>query len=217
MHYTLSSSYKMFWLLLFLYIPNRSNQVGIVGNPLAHARPCDDNTNVTASFESGLPPGEENQYYLNIRAKIQKHSQINLKFDSDATVTLVFEIILHKDFDPKTLNNDIALLKLKSEALFDDYVQPACLWQSVLTKKLPSGGIYGSVRTSACNGDSGGGLVIFVPDVPGTKSQESGAWHVRGVVSTTVSRTDAPICDPNQYTLFTDVAKYRKWILSYLD
>ncbi|KAF9415745.1 hypothetical protein HW555_006715 [Spodoptera exigua] len=442
MHYTLSSSYKMFWLLLFLYIPNRSNQVGIVGNPLAHARPCDDNTNVTASFESGLPPGEENQYYLNIRAKIQKHSQINLKFDSDATVTLsdpmkarittfrnggvfnvrffkgspnlninvrgpatgtipyvqsivldndeicakpkfgyfdsliqgikdtaeisltvpadescgrrkvvhtelivhgqptksgdwpwhvalfrvegtfvkyicggtllsktivltaahcasirgnavipkslsvvlgkhnliggdvapqereVFEIILHKDFDPKSLNNDIALLKLKSEALFDDYVQPACLWQSSLTKKLPSGGIYGSVvgwgfdhqdilsttlqqisipivseatclksnpvffhnklntnkfcagfanGTSACNGDSGGGLVIFVPDVPGAKSQESGAWHVRGVVSTTVSRTDAPICDPNQYTLFTDVTKYRKWILSYLD
>ncbi|XP_022837673.1 chymotrypsin-like elastase family member 2A [Spodoptera litura] len=432
----------MFWLLLFLSMPNRSIQVGLVGNPLAHAYPCEDNHNITATFESGLPPGEENQYYLNIKGTIQKYSQINLKFDSDATVVLsdpmkaritaytnsnsfnvrffkgspnlninvrgpatgtipyvqsiildndeicnkpssgyfdsliegvkdtaeitltvpadqscgrrkvvhtelivhgqptksgdwpwhvalftvegnivkyicggtllsktlvltaahcasirgnavvpkslsvilgkhnliggdvapqereVFEIILHKEFDPRTLNNDIALLKLKSEAVFDDYVQPACLWQSSLYKKLPSGGIYGSVvgwgfdhqdilsttlqqitipivseatclksnpvffhnklntnkfcagfanGTSACNGDSGGGLVVFVPDVPGAKTQESGAWHVRGIVSTTVSRTDAPICDPNQYTLFTDVAKYRRWILSYLD
>ncbi|XP_058060691.1 serine protease easter-like [Anopheles bellator] len=55
---------------------------------------------------------------------------------------------------------------------------------------------------SACNGDSGGGMVFNYANV----------WYIRGLVSFIPLRGQEAICDPNQYTVFTDVAKYLSWI-----
>lgn len=67
--------------------------------------------------------------------------------------------------------------------------------------------------TSACNGDSGGGFVVFIPDVTGnTSAHAQGSWYIRGIVSTSVSRIDEPVCDPSHYVVFTDVFKLREWI-----
>uniref|UniRef100_A0A182MW57 Peptidase S1 domain-containing protein n=1 Tax=Anopheles culicifacies TaxID=139723 RepID=A0A182MW57_9DIPT len=55
---------------------------------------------------------------------------------------------------------------------------------------------------SACNGDSGGGMFF----------NYDGTWYIRGLVSFTKPREDAYICNTKEYTVFTDVAKYLKWI-----
>ncbi|CAG9792313.1 unnamed protein product [Diatraea saccharalis] len=180
----------------------------------------------------------------------------------------VHQIIVHNEFNPSKLDNDIALIKLKSEVTFSDYVQPACVWYSDANKKLPSGTLYGTVvgwgfdqsdslssslqqvtipkqsettciksnpsffsrllnsqkfcagfnnGTSACNGDSGGAFVVFVPDESqNIAPNASGAWYVRGIVSLSVSRSDVPICDPYQYVIFTDVAKYKGWLNTHM-
>lgn len=411
-----------------------------VGNPLAQFRPCNGSDEVTIQFEGGRPPGEENQYYLNVFVEIPQQSKARLQFDSEAYVTLadpdkarittsgdtflitffksakslainvkgpasgsipyikslvinteefcenpetgyldsliigaqpsasvsltvpdgtcgrrkvdhtelivtglptkpgdwpwhvalyrfsggslnyicggtlisktlvltaahcvtfrgapvlaetinvvlgkynlvggdtlseerqVHEIVVHENFEYRVLNNDIALLKLKSEAVYNDYIQPACLWHKNAYKKLPPGQVFGTVvgwgfdqtdtlssqlqqakmpkvsestclksnpvffakmlnsqkfcagyqnGTSACNGDSGGGFVVFVPDTPGNAAANAtGAWHVRGIVSTSVSRQDAPICDPTHFVIFTDTAKYKGWISKYMN
>ena len=41
---------------------------------------------------------------------------------------------------------------------------------------------------------------------------------MKGIISVTLKsdREDAVICDPNGYTVFTDVAKYRDWILNHM-
>lgn len=58
--------------------------------------------------------------------------------------------------------------------------------------------------TTACNGDSGGGLVF----------EENGVYSIRGIVSLTQARpTDqGQFCKTDQYVVFTDVAKYLHWI-----
>ncbi|XP_049881046.1 chymotrypsin-C-like [Pectinophora gossypiella] len=177
----------------------------------------------------------------------------------------VHEVIVHEEFTAKNLDNDISLLKLKTEVQFNDYIQPACLWFGDLQKKLPKGDIYGTVvgwgfdhtdrlssqlrqatmpkvsestciksnpvffgkvlnnrkfcagtlnGTSACNGDSGGGFTVFVPD--STSSNTDGAWYIRGIVSLSLSRKDIALCDPSSYVVFTDVAKYRGWVKKYV-
>ncbi|XP_053671689.1 complement C1r subcomponent-like protein [Anopheles nili] len=55
---------------------------------------------------------------------------------------------------------------------------------------------------SVCNGDSGGGLVF----AEGTR------YYVRGIVSISAQRRNLLICDPNQYSVFTDVSKFLTWI-----
>lgn len=81
--------------------------------------------------------------------------------------------------------------------------------------------VYRISGTAACNGDSGGGFVVFVPDarIPSYSyplKSRSGAWYVKGIVSVTLVKEDLTLCDPKAYTVFTDVAKYRNWILKYL-
>lgn len=56
--------------------------------------------------------------------------------------------------------------------------------------------------TSVCNGDSGGGMYFVENDI----------YSLRGIVSLTVSRSDKNVCDPQQYVIFTDAAKYLNWI-----
>uniref|UniRef100_A0A182PZZ4 Peptidase S1 domain-containing protein n=1 Tax=Anopheles farauti TaxID=69004 RepID=A0A182PZZ4_9DIPT len=60
--------------------------------------------------------------------------------------------------------------------------------------------------TGACNGDSGGGLFF----------NEGDTWYIRGIVSFTKPREDSNICDPKEYTVFMDVAKYLVWIAQYM-
>ncbi|XP_069355777.1 chymotrypsin-C-like isoform X2 [Maniola hyperantus] len=184
----------------------------------------------------------------------------------------VFKVIVHEGFDHRTLNNDIALLKLSTEAIFNNYVQPACLWFDRIYDHLGSYDIQGTVvgwgfdntdtlstklksaampkvadviciqfdpifysnilngkrfcagtqnGTAACNGDSGGGFMVFVEDEPNTSyfgtDYKDGAWYVKGIVSVSLARHDASICDPNAYTVFTDVAMYKDWILNQMN
>lgn len=42
----------------------------------------------------------------------------------------VAEIILHPDFNSIELTNDIAIVRLSSNAAFNEYVRPICLWQT---------------------------------------------------------------------------------------
>ncbi|KAK9751270.1 Serine protease gd N-terminus [Popillia japonica] len=61
--------------------------------------------------------------------------------------------------------------------------------------------------SSVCNGDSGSGMVIERTDGSGEKS-----WHLRGVVSVSIPKPGTKICNPMEYMVFTDVAKYLTWI-----
>lgn len=181
----------------------------------------------------------------------------------------VYEIKVHEKYNISNLDNDIAVLKLKTEAVFNDYVQPACIWNPGVIDRLDRGTIVGTVvgwgfdhtaqlssqlreatmpkiseskclksnpvffgkmlndykfcagyrnGTSACNGDSGGGFSVFVPDDPGSNSglEVQGAWYLRGIVSVGIARKDVALCDSNNYVLFTDAAKYRNWIEEHL-
>ncbi|XP_065335987.1 transmembrane protease serine 9-like [Cloeon dipterum] len=65
--------------------------------------------------------------------------------------------------------------------------------------------------TTACHGDSGGSLSL----------EKNGRWFIRGIVSFGMSKKSAnasggaqeTVCNPNSYSLFTDVANYMDWIL----
>ncbi|XP_052744443.1 chymotrypsin-C isoform X2 [Bicyclus anynana] len=66
--------------------------------------------------------------------------------DTESQEREVFSLIVHKDFDHKRLENDIALIKLKSEVVFNDYIQPACVWYPKAIDKLPSNtDIFGTI------------------------------------------------------------------------
>lgn len=58
------------------------------------------------------------------------------------------------------------------------------------------------IGTSVCNGDSGGGMVFL----------EGGVYYVRGLVSFSSRREDRDVCNPANYVIFTDVAKYLDWV-----
>ncbi|XP_053693691.1 uncharacterized protein LOC128741727 [Sabethes cyaneus] len=55
---------------------------------------------------------------------------------------------------------------------------------------------------SVCNGDSGGGLVFV----------ENLRYYLRGIVSISAQKRNQLMCDPNRYSVFTDVSKFLKWI-----
>ncbi|XP_049277486.1 prostasin-like [Anopheles funestus] len=69
-----------------------------------------------------------------------------------------------------------------------------------LTGKMLCAGKRNAV--GPCNGDSGGGFVF----------NNDGVWCVRGIVSFTPALNDTNICDPQQYAVYTDVAKYIDWL-----
>ncbi|CAH2229280.1 jg17029 [Pararge aegeria aegeria] len=161
-----------------------------------------------------------------------------------------------------------ALLKLKTEVVFNDYIQPACLLRTDDRKKLSTDLMNGTIvgwgydstdalsqtlrqatmpivaeatclrtnsyylevlsensfcagyhnGTSACNGDSGSAFQVFIPsDYPDNTKNLTGTWHVKGIVSNTMARSDRSICDPDEYVVFTDVEKFVDWIEKYLE
>ncbi|XP_063708760.1 suppressor of tumorigenicity 14 protein homolog [Culicoides brevitarsis] len=58
--------------------------------------------------------------------------------------------------------------------------------------------------TGVCNGDSGGGLAFPIKGVQ--------RWCLEGIVSLSPRRQTSSFCDPNEYTIFTKVGMYVKWI-----
>ncbi|XP_023939699.2 plasminogen [Bicyclus anynana] len=77
---------------------------------------------------------------------------------------------------------------------------------------------YHNNGTGVCNGDSGGGLVVNVPNETESGSGEvSGSWYVRGIVSNAPPLPDRLTCDPDHYSVFTDVDKYTDWIDGQMD
>uniref|UniRef100_A0A182VR03 Peptidase S1 domain-containing protein n=1 Tax=Anopheles minimus TaxID=112268 RepID=A0A182VR03_9DIPT len=69
-----------------------------------------------------------------------------------------------------------------------------------LTQQMLCAGARNAV--GPCNGDSGGGFVFNTGD----------AWCVQGIVSFTAILEDISRCDPHQYVVYTDVAKYIDWL-----
>ncbi|KAJ8963549.1 hypothetical protein NQ314_005554 [Rhamnusium bicolor] len=64
------------------------------------------------------------------------------------------------------------------------------------------------IRTSVCNGDSGGGMIF---PKAGSDSNNP-VWQIRGLVSISVALQDTFKCDSKHYVVFTDIAKYLDWI-----
>lgn len=64
--------------------------------------------------------------------------------------------------------------------------------------------------TGVCNGDSGTGLIF--PMV-----KRSDRWCLQGIVSLSPRRLSTAYCDPYQYSIFTKVGIYVKWIRQIID
>ncbi|XP_058812104.1 CLIP domain-containing serine protease B15-like [Topomyia yanbarensis] len=60
---------------------------------------------------------------------------------------------------------------------------------------------------NACNGDSGGGMFFLFGD----------RWFVRGIISFSPTIENSGRCDPFEYVVFTDVARYVDWIAQQLN
>lgn len=64
--------------------------------------------------------------------------------------------------------------------------------------------------TSVCNGDSGAGIVI-------PKASDSNRYYLQGIASLGTPQQSTDHCDPYQFTIFTKVGIYTKWIESHLN
>lgn len=58
-----------------------------------------------------------------------------------------------------------------------------------------------------CRGDSGGGFVLF----------NEGRWMLRGVISAVLADQRTMDCDPYNFAVYTDVAKFSDWVRYYVD
>ncbi|XP_018328074.1 serine proteinase stubble isoform X6 [Agrilus planipennis] len=74
--------------------------------------------------------------------------------------------------------------------------------------------VIDSAGTSACTGDSGGGM--FFPKAESDSRNK--VWQIRGVVSLSAAlQNEKTICDTSNYIIFTDIAKYLSWIRDVLE
>lgn len=83
--------------------------------------------------------------------------------------------------------------------------QPSEIRKFLTFTKFCAGWANGS---SVCNGDSGAGLIVPRPD---------GRYYLKGIVSISPRMKATDHCDPDQYTIFTKVGIYVKWIENYLN
>ncbi|XP_052744659.1 chymotrypsin-like elastase family member 2A [Bicyclus anynana] len=77
---------------------------------------------------------------------------------------------------------------------------------------------YSAQGTSVCNGDGGMGFLVFNPDdqSPGGGGKVSGSWHLRGLLSFSAQPSSLISCGES-FAVFTNVDKFREWILTQLD
>lgn len=65
-----------------------------------------------------------------VQPNIVRIGDVHLVFDNDPLTFEIEAIIVHPDYRPPDLYNDIALLKLHGHVYTSETVCPACLWQS---------------------------------------------------------------------------------------
>lgn len=62
-----------------------------------------------------------------------------------AYIEQAFRIYVHRHFNASSLRNDIAIIRLATEAVLNDYVQPICLWDSNKKDVTEVVGKYGTI------------------------------------------------------------------------
>ncbi|CAH2211098.1 jg15878 [Pararge aegeria aegeria] len=65
--------------------------------------------------------------------------------DEGSQQRVVQKIFIHEKFGYQNLDNDVSLLKLKSNVVFSDLIQPACLWYNKALDKTPVGEVFGTL------------------------------------------------------------------------
>ncbi|XP_051859549.1 collagenase-like [Drosophila albomicans] len=135
-------------------------------------------------------------------------------------------IIVHPEYDPIQFLNDIALIRLPAEIIFDEYIQPAKLpdpdklydneigvvsgwgisdrdsWNLPNNLQMQTTSSYICLKPSQgrpCKGDSGGPLAI---------RNEDGTSTIVGLTSFGMDGT----CPPNTPVIFTRVSSFLQWI-----
>ena len=68
---------------------------------------------------------ESNSLFSTISGSV--HRSDNNLLESSKEKFAVKDLIIHEQFDPKTLENDIALVKLSQNVAFSKIIQPVCL------------------------------------------------------------------------------------------
>uniref|UniRef100_U5EQH8 Putative trypsin-like serine protease n=1 Tax=Corethrella appendiculata TaxID=1370023 RepID=U5EQH8_9DIPT len=87
--------------------------------------------------------------------------------------------------------------------------QDTCLRQSPEFRDITSKRTFcaGGEGKGPCRGDSGGGLLI----------KQNSQWYIRGIVSKATLEANTNKCDLTKYVVYTDVTKYREWLLEYME
>lgn len=66
-----------------------------------------------------------------------------------------------------------------------------------------------------CNGDTGGGFFVFIPDSPEAYNRNPkapGSYYLSGIVSLMNIKEGKRLCDVFNYVLITDIDLYASWI-----
>lgn len=81
-------------ILLLASIKISTQQSSILINPAVGFTPCIGDQDIYVTYEPGLPPDKENTYDLKITKNFPLHTNVILKFDTDASIVLVSVTIL---------------------------------------------------------------------------------------------------------------------------
>lgn len=82
---------------------------------------------------------------------IVRIGDVHLVYDNEPLTFDIEDIIVHPDYHPPDLYNDIALLKLRGRVIKSNTICPACLWQSpdIVSNGLTATG-YGVTPHGKC-------------------------------------------------------------------
>uniref|UniRef100_A0A182LY60 Peptidase S1 domain-containing protein n=1 Tax=Anopheles culicifacies TaxID=139723 RepID=A0A182LY60_9DIPT len=148
-----------------------------------------------------------------------------IKLATDITMTRYIQPVCLWNLEPNPelivgKNGTVVGFGLTEHDRVSDYLRQAAIevvdsWTCIESDRVAYGatltaGMYcggGKAGVSVCNGDSGGGMFFEFAD----------NWYVRGVVSFMPLRENTGLCDGTKYTVFTDVAKYRDWIVQFIN